>query len=513
MAVQVKRQRAAQAKGTDPIDAILEWITRKGASLQQFKMPAESADYQAWRHRFMNDRLRVVLKWIIIPCVLTLLAQNIYIIVFNAEQFNSDVAKLYGPTVVEQFRNVNLALIPGILVPLVVCLIMQRTQWGQRHPAAIFLSISWSLTLSEQLICTLFGLPAPPGWTMEFLGTALMIPLCWRLHLVAQLVPIAYYVVVYPLLGITKIGTRSIYDSYAIGAILSVFWVCLICDLAVYMYERLKRSEFESQRQLRVFLHSVSHDLKTPVMGTSVVLQGLLETAKRKGNGEKIGVDHILLEQLLEGSDRQLELIDSLLNAYRAEAQGILLSCEPLTLSSVLDTVLCDLSSLLVQNRIQVMNHIRSDLPLVHGDRTQLWRVFSNLISNALKHNPSGVTLTLEAEVCWQPGKEQFGFGDRPVRQPTFPTILCRIRDSGIGIPVEQQSRLFDLYTRGSRARYMPGIGLGLYLCRQIIAAHGGEIGVISQPGEGATFWFTLPIYQPDAEGGQIDQPPLPFAL
>lgn len=513
MAVQVKRQRAIQARGADPIDAILEWITRKGTSvLQRFKMPAESADYQAWRRRFMNDRLRVVLKWIIIPCVLTLLAQNIYVIVFNADQFNSDIAKLYGPTVVEQLRKANLALIPGILVPLIACLVVQRSQWGQRHPAAIFLSISWSLTLSEQLICTLFGLPAPPGWTMEFLGTALMIPLCWRLHLVAQLVPIAYYVVVYPLLGITKIGTRSIYDSYAIGAILSVFWVCLICDLAVYMYERLKRSEFESQRQLRVFLHSVSHDLKTPVMGTSVVLQGLLETAKRQGGGDRIGVDRTLLEQLLEGSDRQLELIDSLLSAYRAEAQGILLSCEPLALSSVLDTVLSDLSSLLVQNRIQVVNQIRSDLPLVNGDRTQLWRVFSNLISNALKHNPSGITLTLEADVHWQTGKRQSG-GDRPVCQSTVPVILCRIRDSGIGIPVEQQSHLFELYTRGSRARYMPGIGLGLYLCRQIVAAHGGEMGVISQPGEGATFWFTLPLYQPDAEGNQSNQPPLPFAL
>lgn len=62
------------------------------------------------------------------------------------------------------------------------------------------------------------------------------------------------------------------------------------------------------------------------------------------------------------------------------------------------------------------------------------------------------------------------------------------IVDNGIGIAIEQQARLFELYVKGDRARYMPGLGMGLYLCQQIILAHGGEIGVDSYPGRGSTF-------------------------
>ncbi|MEO0542119.1 MAG: sensor histidine kinase, partial [Cyanobacteria bacterium P01_A01_bin.105] len=72
--------------------------------------------------------------------------------------------------------------------------------------------------------------------------------------------------------------------------------------------------------------------------------------------------------------------------------------------------------------------------------------------------------------------------------------LLCRVRDTGIGIPPEQRSRLFELYTRGKRARYMPGLGLGLYVCKQIITAHGGDIGIASPVEQGTVFWFTLPL-------------------
>jgi signal transduction histidine kinase len=68
------------------------------------------------------------------------------------------------------------------------------------------------------------------------------------------------------------------------------------------------------------------------------------------------------------------------------------------------------------------------------------------------------------------------------------------VQDNGIGIPATQLPDLFRLYTRGAKAKRMPGLGLGLYLCQQIITAHQGEIGVFSQPNAGSCFWLTLPI-------------------
>ncbi|HHP7232486.1 MAG TPA: sensor histidine kinase [Xenococcaceae cyanobacterium] len=120
------------------------------------------------------------------------------------------------------------------------------------------------------------------------------------------------------------------------------------------------------------------------------------------------------------------------------------------------------------------MTKIADTLPPINGDRLQLWRVFENLINNALKYNPPGVKITLEATVKAN-------------------EIYCTVRDNGIGISPELCNRIFHLYSRGDRVYRSPGLGLELYLCRQIIQAHGGQIGVKSQIGVGSTFWFTLP--------------------
>ncbi|WP_180977179.1 sensor histidine kinase [Fischerella muscicola] len=155
--------------------------------------------------------------------------------------------------------------------------------------------------------------------------------------------------------------------------------------------------------------------------------------------------------------------------------RGVELHCQPLQLSTVVNSVLCDLEPLATQNRVLVKNQVNNNLPLVNADAIQLRRVFSNLIGNALKHNPHEITLTLDA-----------------IAQEK--KILCRVQDNGVGMSKKQCVRVFELYTRGEKARFMPGLGLGLYVCKQIITAHGGKIGVTSHIGAGTTFWFTLPL-------------------
>jgi signal transduction histidine kinase len=101
--------------------------------------------------------------------------------------------------------------------------------------------------------------------------------------------------------------------------------------------------------------------------------------------------------------------------------------------------------------------------------------VFENLITNALHHNPPGVNLTLNAHI-------------------ESDMIRLMLQDDGVGMASEVSDRIFERYSRGTQSRHSTGIGLGLYLCRQIITAHGGQIGVDSTPGNGSTFWLTLPL-------------------
>jgi signal transduction histidine kinase len=187
-------------------------------------------------------------------------------------------------------------------------------------------------------------------------------------------------------------------------------------------------------------------------------------------------------------------LINSLLEAHHTEVQGVQLTCEPLSLRSIVVSALSDLLPVLEQHQINLQDHISANLPLILGDAHQLWRVYCNLITNAIKHNPNGITVTLTAEVVEPEHRRKKPLQSQLQCLSKKPWLRCSVQDTGVGIEPQQCQVLFDLYSRGSRARYMPGLGLGLYLCKQIITAHGGQMGVNSARGKGTVFWFTLPL-------------------
>lgn len=443
--------------------AVLALLRGKGVNLYKQLIPSESADYQTWRHRFLASRIGLCLR-VALAALLTLFVQDLFRDVILPLRYSSGEP------------GYQWLLVNGLLIPLVLVmnLVLQRTQFGRRYLAVLFLCLSWSLTLVPQLIPTLWGVLELDinnliyTWCIVLTALATLIPVCWWLHLLSQLGVLVYCMEINSILSWTTYDSGTLTDY--VSLFLYMFLFCFICDLAVYLYEHLQRNEFKSRRELRVFLHSVSHDLRAPVMGTSIVLQNLL-----KKSDDKITVSRSVLQQLLQGSDRQLKLIESLLEAHSTETQGIVLHRQPCQLSTLVQSVLLDLEPMLEKNRVILTNRVSADLPSLNADSTQLWRVFSNLINNALKHNPPGICLTLSATV-----------EDKVIR--------CSVADNGVGMNWEQCQRLFELYARGERARRMPGLGLGLYLCRQIITAHGGKIGVTSSLGAGTTLWFTLPL-------------------
>ncbi|KGF72972.1 histidine kinase [Neosynechococcus sphagnicola sy1] len=241
--------------------------------------------------------------------------------------------------------------------------------------------------------------------------------------------------------------------------------------------EILERQKVE--QALRLLLHSVSHDLRNPVMGMTMVLQNLLKASDPDvAPPTMIPVSHSVLLRMAASSKRQLRLINSLLEAHTIETQGLQLHRQPLQLQPLIEQIVTEWQPLLQQCQATLHFQIAAALPLVNADADQLWRVFENLLANGLKHNPPQVSLVLTV-------------------QSTPTSVHCALQDDGVGMTTEQCQQIFELYQQGTTHRRREGLGLGLYLCRQIIIAHGGTMGVTSHPGSGTTFWFTLPLANP----------------
>jgi signal transduction histidine kinase len=115
-------------------------------------------------------------------------------------------------------------------------------------------------------------------------------------------------------------------------------------------------------------------------------------------------------------------------------------------------------------------------LPAVQGDPGRLEQVLNNLLSNAIKYSPAGGTIEISGRA-------------------TSHDVVVTVSDEGVGIPFEEQSRVFERFFRGARERHQrtPGAGLGLYLAKAIVEAHAGRMWVESNPGEGAAFSFAIP--------------------
>ncbi|MEG4044222.1 PAS domain-containing sensor histidine kinase [Microcoleus sp. Pol17_C1] len=311
--------------------------------------------------------------------------------------------------------------------------------------------------------------------------------------------------------AIEESGTVSDFESKIYRSDGSIVWISekarAVRDSsgAVLYYEGLIEDitqRKQAQESLRLFIHALSHDLRNPVAGMLMVLKNW-----QTKPGDSIAIPRSVLERMIQGSEQQLRLINSLLEVHAGELRGLVLHFDAVDLRAVVEAAATDLEPLMNEGKATFKNLVPDNLPAVKADKTQLWRVLSNLIANALKHNLPGLNLTVSAQVIKadkliiNQSTAKQDTDKLPLTNPQSPIpnspssmIYCTVEDDGVGILPEQCEHLFDLYVRGDRSRHSVGLGLGLYLCRQIIGAHGGQIGVISTPGAGASFWFTLPL-------------------
>lgn len=229
--------------------------------------------------------------------------------------------------------------------------------------------------------------------------------------------------------------------------------------------ERLERSN----EALQVFASTASHDLKSP-LNTVVRFAEFLQN-RLKGQIDDDSEE--LFQYIIDGGKRMHTLIDDLLAFSRVT--GGELKLEPVDLSVLVEEVEHALRAALSDARGSVEYKA---LPVVTGDRSMLYQLFQNLVSNALKFRKPDVDARVSIVV------EEEG-----------PHWHIRVSDQGIGMNPEQADAVFNVFTRLHNIEEYPGTGLGLALCKTIVTErHGGKIWVSSQPGEGSTFHVLLPV-------------------
>lgn len=228
----------------------------------------------------------------------------------------------------------------------------------------------------------------------------------------------------------------------------------------------------ENEQRKNDFISMVSHELKTPL--TSVISYVQVAQKRAEQNNDAIAVG--MLERAGKQLAKMTNMINGFLNVSRLESGRIQIDHQVFDLSALIKEMEEEVSATVFSHAITFSSPKEI---LINADPEKISHVFNNLISNAVKYSPPGSNIY----VACTAGKE---------------LVQISVRDEGAGIRDEDLERLFERYYRVKEAEtnHIAGFGIGLYLCSEIVKRHGGNIWAESKPGEGSTFFFTLPIYK-----------------
>ncbi|NEQ26067.1 MAG: HAMP domain-containing histidine kinase [Microcoleus sp. SIO2G3] len=241
-----------------------------------------------------------------------------------------------------------------------------------------------------------------------------------------------------------------------------------------------QKAQLQAQEQLASlrenFASTLTHDLKTPLLGAIETLKSL----QQGYFGEVTQQQQEVLAMMTRSHQSSLQLVETLLDVYRNDTEGLRLYLEPVNLVAVAEEVIATLVHLATTRRVYLsLGHGNSEFRRsmwVNGDALQLQRVFNNLLINGINHSPRG-------------GKVEVVLASEPSYQ------VVKVLDNGPGITGDELPYLFERFYQGQSDRQAKGSGLGLYLSRQIVEAHGGTIWAENRISSGALFGFQLPAY------------------
>ncbi|PIA73974.1 PAS domain-containing sensor histidine kinase [Ectopseudomonas toyotomiensis] len=217
------------------------------------------------------------------------------------------------------------------------------------------------------------------------------------------------------------------------------------------------------------FILRASHELRTPITGIHMAFSLLRERLSLPPGGR----EQELIRTVDEEMHRLVQLIDDLLNFSRYQNGVQTLQRRPCDLGEMIQQLSHRFTERAAEREVTVLCEVHEPLPQLELDAAQLQRLLDNLTDNALRYSNPGDKIRLQAR---RHGEQ----------------VIVSVQDEGEGIPFEQQARIFEPFVQVGRRK--GGVGLGLALAREIVQLHGGQLRVHSRPGEGANFYFSLPV-------------------
>jgi len=214
---------------------------------------------------------------------------------------------------------------------------------------------------------------------------------------------------------------------------------------------------------------TVAHEFRTPLTS----LRMAIHLCAEESVGPLTEKQADLLHAAREDCERLQTTVDELLDLSRIQAGRIELATQPMDIEALVDAAIDAGATAAAEREVKVKSEVLPDSGAVVADPDRVALILANLIGNAVRYSPAGGEVTVGAE-------------------PSDGAVRFTVADKGPGIPREYQPIIFDRFVRVA-GDGRSGAGLGLFIARELVLAHGGEIGVESEPGHGSRFWFTLP--------------------